>query len=127
MWPCRPLRSFASSITHHASRRPWKLGVAIVTGPVNFYADPSGLAALKKSAGEQDPKALRATARQFESLFTQMMMKSMRDASKSFGSEQSLMDNDQTDFYKEMFDNQLAMQLSKGKGIGLADMLVKQL
>jgi len=95
--------------------------------PPSFYADPAGLAALKKGAGDQDPKALREAARQFESLFTQMMLKSMRDANRTFRSPDSLTDSDQTDFYREMFDNQMAMQLSKGKGLGLADMLVKQL
>lgn len=94
-----------------------------MTAPVNFYADFKGLAALKNAAGQQDPTALREAARQFESVFTQMMLKSMRDASLG----ESLMDNDQSKFYLEMFDNQLAVQLSKGRGLGLAEMMVKQL
>jgi flagellar protein FlgJ len=99
-----------------------------MSSSANFYADPVGLAALKKGAVEQDPKALREAARQFESIFTQMMLKSMRDANKSFASTDSpLSGGEQTDFYREMFDNQIAMQLSKGKGLGLADVLVKQM
>jgi flagellar protein FlgJ len=94
-----------------------------MTVPANFYADFKGLAELKNSAAQHDPKALREVARQFESIFTQMMLKSMRDASMG----ESLMDNDQSKFYMEMFDNQLASQLSKGRGLGLADMLVRQL
>jgi flagellar protein FlgJ len=94
---------------------------------VNFYADFKGLAALKNDASAQDPKALREAARQFESLFTQMMLKNMRDASRSLRSSDSLTESDQSDFYREMFDNQMAAQMSKGKGLGLADMLVKQL
>ena len=94
-----------------------------MTAPVNFYADFQGLDALRIAAGKNDPKALREAARQFESIFTQMMLKSMRDASMG----DSLMDNDQSKFYMEMFDNQIAMQLSKGRGLGLADMLVRQL
>ncbi len=98
-----------------------------MTTPVNFYADFKGLASLKNDATQQDPKALREAARQFESLFTQMMLKSMRDATKAFQSDNPLMGSDQTDFYREMFDNQLAVQMSKGRGLGLADVLVRQL
>lgn len=89
----------------------------------SFYADPSTLAALKRDASTQSPEALRETARQFESLFTTMMLKSMRDATPG----DSLFGSDQQDFYQDMFDQQLSMQLSKGKGLGLADMLVRQL
>lgn len=93
--------------------------------PLNgsFYADPAGLTALKRDAAAQSPEALRETARQFESLFTTMMLKSMRDATPG----DSLLGSDQQDFYQDMFDQQLALQLSKGKGLGLADVLVRQL
>ncbi len=93
--------------------------------PLNnsFYADPANLAALKREASAQSPEALRETARQFESLFTTMMLKSMREASQG----DSLFGSDQQDFYQDMFDQQLSVQLSKGKGLGLADMLVRQL
>jgi flagellar protein FlgJ len=93
---------------------------------ISFFADFQGLAALKNEAKQQAPAALQEAARQFESLFTQMLLKSMREANKSFG-EDSLFGSDQADMYQDMFDDQIAMQLSKGKGLGLADMLVKQL
>jgi flagellar protein FlgJ len=89
----------------------------------SFYADPANLTALKREASARSPEALRETARQFESLFTTMMLKSMRDASQG----DSLFGSDQQDFYQDMFDQQLSTQLSKGKGLGLADMLVRQL
>ena len=99
-----------------------------MTGPsnINFFADFQGLAALKTDAKQQAPAALKEAARQFESLFTQMLLKSMREANKSFG-EDSLFGSDQGEMYQDMFDDQIAMQLSKGKGLGLADMLVRQL
>ena len=95
------------------------------TAPIDrtFYADPSGINALRRDARAHDPAALKTAARQFESLFTSMMLKSMRDATP----KDSLMGSDQQDFYQEMFDSQLATQLSKGKGLGLADVLVQQL
>jgi flagellar protein FlgJ len=99
-----------------------------MTGPsnINFFADFQGLASLKNDAKDKAPTALKEAARQFESLFTQMLLKSMREANKSFG-EDSLFGSDQGDMYQDMFDDQIAMQLSKGKGLGLADMLVRQL
>jgi flagellar protein FlgJ len=89
----------------------------------SFYADPAGLDGLKRNAAEQTPQALREAARQFESLFTNMMLKSMRSASEG----DPLFGSDQADFYQDMFDQQLAVELGKGKGLGLADMLVRQL
>jgi flagellar protein FlgJ len=80
-------------------------------------------AALRRAADAHDPKALREVARQFESIFTKMMLKSMRDA--SFGDP--LTGSDQVDMYQGMMDDQLSVQLSQGKGLGLADMLVRQL
>jgi flagellar protein FlgJ len=97
--------------------------MAIEPPKASFYADPAGLTALKRGAAAQTPEAIRETARQFESLFTTMMLKSMRDATP----EDSLFGSDQQDFYQDMFDQQLAVQLSKGKGLGLADVLVRQL
>jgi flagellar protein FlgJ len=89
----------------------------------SFYADFSGLDALKASAKNNDPAALREAARQFESLFTQMVLKSMRDA--KLGSD--LGESQESDFYQDMFDQQMSVQMSRGKGLGLADMLVQQL
>jgi flagellar protein FlgJ len=96
--------------------------MAIDSLNASFYADPAALGAIKRDAAAQSPEALRETAKQFESLFTSMMLKSMRAASP--GDPYA---SDQQDFYQDMFDQQLAAQLSKGKGLGLADVLVRQL
>jgi len=95
------------------------------SGSVNptYYADFSGLEGLRKSVKADDPNALRQVARQFESLFTSMMLKSMRDAKLGDG----LGDSQETDLYQGMYDQQISLQLAQGKGIGLADMLVQQL
>ena len=91
-------------------------------GPT-YYADFNGLEGLKKGAKADDPKAIRAAAQQFESLFTDMMLKSMREANLGTG----LGDSQESDLYQGMYDQQIAVQMSQGKGIGLADMLVQQL
>jgi peptidoglycan hydrolase FlgJ len=79
---------------------------------------------LRKAAGQNDPAALREVANQFEALFLQSMLKSMRDASLG---DPLLGDSDQHEMYQEMMDQQLAVEMASGKGIGLADMLVRQL
>ena len=91
------------------------------------YTDLTGLGALKAQAREQSPEALRETANQFEALFVQMMLKSMRDAASVDGEEGGLLDNDQTRFYQELFDKQIALKLSQGRGIGLSDVIYRQL
>jgi flagellar protein FlgJ len=80
-------------------------------------------AALRRGAEANDPKVLHEAAKQFESLFTKMMLESMRKA--SFGDP--MFGSDQGDMYQGMMDDQMAVQLSQGKGLGLADMLIRQL
>jgi len=89
---------------------------------VTQYTDLQGLAALRRDAGAQDPAALREAARQFEAVFTRMMLESMRDASGG----DPMFDSEESRFYRDMFDNQLAVEMTKGRGLGLADMLVAQ-
>ena len=89
-----------------------------------LYTDFSGLAKLRAEATGQSDAAAKEVAEQFESLFLQMMLKSMRDATVPGESAES----DQTKFYQEMFDKQIALDLSNnGDGIGLAKMLEKQI
>ena len=98
-----------------------------MTAPINASFDFAALASLRNDAtSKQDVATLKEAAKQFESLFTQMMLKSMRDANRSF-SEGSMFSSSQSDFYQDMFDDQISLELSKGKGLGLADVLVRQL
>jgi len=91
---------------------------------LNTWTDLSGFAALRQTATSDAKAALPAVAKQFESIFTQMMLKSMRDASSGDG----LMDSDAGNQWRDMFDQQLSVQLSQGgNGVGIAQMLVKQL
>ena len=106
----------------------FKIDPSLVSAPRDNAAQANALdfkqfAALRRGAGEQDPNTLREVARQFESVFTKMMLESMRSA--SFGDP--LFGSDQSDQYRDMFDDQMAVQLTQGRGIGLADMLIRQL
>ena len=89
----------------------------------NQLAATGSLASLKQAAATNSPQALREAARQFESLFTSMMLKSMQQANF----KDPLFGSDQGDLYQDMYDDQLAAVMSRGKGLGLADMLVQQL
>ncbi len=94
---------------------------------VPVYTDFSGFQALRRMASSQAPgvrqKALRQVAGQFEALFLQMMLKSMRATTI----DDSVFNSRQVRFYQGMFDQQLALNLAQGKGMGLADMIVRQL
>lgn len=85
--------------------------------------DMQGFSALRSAAHQQSPQATQQAAKQFEAVFTQMMMKSMRDATMSGG----LIESDQQKMFNGMLDDQLAQTLASNKGIGLADMMLKQL
>ena len=97
----------------------------------SLYTDFSGLQKLRStvSSGENTAEvheANKEVAKQFESLFLQMMLKSMRDATAAGDTTES----DQTRFYQEMFDKQIAMDLANnatGGGLGIAAMLEKDL
>lgn len=84
--------------------------------------DGQSLAQLRLQAKQSPDMALKAAAKQFESVFMNMMLKSMREATPQDG----MMDNDQSRMFTGMLDQQLSQSMSS-KGIGLADMLVKQL
>jgi flagellar protein FlgJ len=107
------------AITRTAARNPSSSN----EGPRVDANDFKQFAALRRGAAVGDPETLRAAAKQFESLFTKMMLESMRSA--SFGDP--LFGSDQGDMYQDMADDQLAVQLSQGRGLGLADMLIRQL
>jgi len=89
----------------------------------DVYTDFNALAGLKMEAKKESPEALKAVAKQFEALFLNNILKSMRAGKLADG----LLDSQQSDSYNEMYDQQLAVHLSGNPGIGLADLIVKQL
>lgn len=89
---------------------------------VDASTDFTQFVKLRAEAERNPSQAIEKTAHQFEALFTQMMLKSMR--ATSFGDDGL---GAQGDTYKDWFDQQLAVAVSAGKGIGIADMLVAQL
>ncbi|MEM1404367.1 MAG: flagellar assembly peptidoglycan hydrolase FlgJ [Pseudomonadota bacterium] len=87
-----------------------------------LYNDFGMLAGLRAEAQQPTEASTREVASQFEALFVQMMMKSMRDATPKGG----LFNSSQLENYEQMYDQQLAMELSNQGGIGLADVIMRQ-
>ena len=87
------------------------------------YLDFDALGRLKGKAAKDGKSAAHETAQQFEALFLQMMMKSMRDA--SFKSD--LIESQAKDTFEGMFDKEVSLAMAKKNTLGLADMLIKNM
>ena len=96
---------------------PTKLGAEM-----NLALDVQGLAQLRAQAKRSPDQALQAAAQQFESVFLNMMLKSMREATPQDG----MFDSEQTKMFTGMLDQQLSQTMAS-RGVGLADIMVKQL
>jgi flagellar protein FlgJ len=91
--------------------------------PTPSVFDVQALAKIKTDLRKDDPEALKAAARQFEAVFLQMVLKSMRAATPQTGP----FDSDQTRFYQELLDSQLAQAMAAKGGTGLAAVIERQL
>lgn len=89
-------------------------------------SDFQGLSDLKMKAQKDPNEALPEVSKQFEAIFLQSMLKSMR-MGQHFLEETSLFRGRSEEMFQEMLDGQYATNITKGKGLGLATMLAKQL
>jgi len=85
-------------------------------------SDTTDLNAIRRAARENSPDALKAAARQFEALFMNMMLKSMRSTT----TQNTMFDSNQTKLYTSMLDQELSQKFAK-RGIGLADAMLRQM
>ncbi|HEY3326471.1 MAG TPA: flagellar assembly peptidoglycan hydrolase FlgJ [Novimethylophilus sp.] len=87
-------------------------------------SNPQALDGLRKLANSADStEGIKAAAKQFESYFLQMMLRSMRETV----SQDGLFDSQETRSFTEMLDQQVSQNISQSRGFGLADMLVTQI
>ena len=84
--------------------------------------DGKDIGKLQQAAKQNSPDAIKASAKQFEALFMNMIMKSMREATPQDG----LLDNSETKTYTAMMDQKVSENMAK-RGVGLADVLFRQL
>ncbi len=94
----------------------------MISSTSGIGSDGVDVAALRRSGKADSPEALRAAAQQFEGLFMNMVMKSMRDATP----QDSPFDSQQSRMYTSMLDQKISDNFSK-RGMGLADALMRQL
>lgn len=85
-------------------------------------SDSQSLETLRLQAQKAPDKALKQAAKQFETVFLNMMLKAMREATPQDGA----FDSDQTRMFTSMLDQQLAQGMGE-RGVGLADIMVRQL
>ena len=97
------------------------LSAGITSNP-SAAADNRGIDALRASAARDPKGAIKAAAKQFEALFMQELMKSMRAATLSSG----MLDNAGTQMGTEMLDTQFAQKMTGLPG-GLSEAIAKQL
>jgi flagellar protein FlgJ len=98
-------------------------GTRLLTQAANdLAADGRSLDSLKRDAQRDPHGAVRKAAQQFEALFMQMVLKSMRDAVPKSG----LFDSSANDIYTGMLDQQMATKIAHS-GTGLAEVIARQL
>jgi len=77
-----------------------------------------------KTAPGRDPEKLKDAAQQFEAVFIQQMFKAMRDSVPEGGLFEK---GNADDIYAQMQDAEAAKIMAQQGGIGLADLMIKQL
>ncbi|MGN7739721.1 flagellar assembly peptidoglycan hydrolase FlgJ [Pseudomonas sp. 22526] len=98
----------------------------VSSGDSGSYSDLNRLNQLKVGDKNSDAN-MRKVAQEFESLFLNEMLKSMRSATEALGQDNPL-NTPAAKQYQEMYDQQLAVSMSReGGGIGLADVLMRQM
>lgn len=88
--------------------------------------DPNSLSGLKLAAKTKSPESNKLVAQQFEAMFLQTVMKSMREATSSMASD-DMFNSDSTRFYQGLHDQQLTAVMAQRGGVGLAKFIERQL
>ena len=91
--------------------------------PTVDYNNFSSLQSLRTQASTEPKAVVSEVAQQFESLFVSMMLQSMRDTVP----KDSLFGSNSMDSYQNMFDQQVAVDMSVKGGIGLAEIIERQM
>jgi len=94
------------------------------------FLELNGLNAIREqsrgSDSEGKKEALQEAAQQFEAIFMKMLLKSMRKAQDVLESD-SPFNSESTKFYRDMHDQQMAVELSSNGTLGLSELIVRQL
>jgi len=82
--------------------------------------DQHSLDSVKTMGRNKDPEAMRQLSKKFEAMFVSQMLKTMREASDVFAQD-SYLDSSEQQFHRDFLDQQLVLNLTSGRGLGLAD------
>ena len=93
------------------------------TNTSSTYLDFNALTRLKGEAAQDPSQAIRKTSEQFEAYFIQQMMKTMRESIE----KSDLVEGGNMDTYQDMMDKELSLEMVKRGGMGVADMMERQL
>lgn len=97
-----------------------------MSAPINPAAtyDFNALAELRSKARGNEEAVARKVGEQFEAMFIDMMMSSVREANKPLKSD--LFASSSTDTYEEMYHKELSLHLAAQGSLGIADWVVEQ-
>lgn len=93
------------------------------TDTASTYLDFNALTRLKGEAAQDPTKAIRKTSEQFEAYFIQQMMKTMRESIE----KSDLVEGGNMDTYQDLMDKELSLEMVKRGGLGVANMMEKQM
>ncbi|PIT82044.1 rod-binding protein [Limnohabitans sp. 15K] len=93
------------------------------TNTASTYLDFNALTRLKGEAAQDPSKAIRKTSEQFEAYFVQQMMKTMRESIE----KSDLVEGGNMDTYQDLMDKEMSLEMVKRGGLGVANMLEKQM
>lgn len=100
------------------------MSIKIQSTPNRAAYDVQSAQDLRGQFAKNPQEGLKAAAQQFETMFLQMVMKSMRDTVPDDG----MLNSEQSKFYTSLLDQQMAQNLStSGKGVGFAKLIEQQL
>lgn len=103
-----------------------RFSASLGTPDSGAYTDLNRLNQLKVGKDRDSDGNIQKVAQEFESLFLNQMLKVMRSANDVFA-EGNFLNSNESKTYQDMHDQQLAVNLSRNGGIGLADVLSRQL
>ncbi len=97
--------------------------ISTSSNSLSAYHDISRLDALKYKAINNPEDSVMEVAKQFESIFLNMMLSSARETLQDGG----LFNSSELKSYQQMFDQQASIDISERGGIGLAEIIARQL
>jgi len=97
-----------------------------ITAATDNYLDANSLNKISTLSRTDNDAALKKVAKQFEAMFLQQMLKTMRDTNQIFAEDNPL-NSQEMQFHQDMLDHQWVLNLANGKGMGLAEVFYRQM